>query len=76
MKNTTSNSMNSRKWEVVFEDSEHITVWRYNLDKTTKGPFEVELKPKKGYVHPSEVKKKTIGDLAKENRTNSKRLKS
>ena len=68
-------NLDSRKWEVVFEDENHTIVWRYNLDKTTKGPFEVELKPKKGYTHPSEVKKKTIGDLAKESRLKSKKLK-
>lgn len=66
----------SKKWEVVFEDENHTSIWRYNLDKNTRGPVEVEFKPKKGYTHPSEVKKKTIGDLAKESRTRTKKLKS
>jgi hypothetical protein len=58
-------STNSTKREVKFEDETSITIWKYNLNVSTTNPFEVEIKYKKGYVHPSD-KKKTIGDLAKE----------
>ena len=53
------------KWEVVYEDEDCISIWRYNSKKNPNGPVEVENKYKRGYVHPRE-KKKTLGDLAKE----------
>ena len=55
------------KWEVVYEDDDCISIWKYDLKKTRNGPFEVENKYKKGYVHPL-TKKKTLGDLAKESK--------
>lgn len=66
--------MNRTKWEVTFQDEESITIWRYNLDKTSRGPFEVEIKHKKGYIHPTEVKKKTLGDLVKEQKKKSSKI--
>jgi hypothetical protein len=54
------------KWEHVYEDEETIAIWKYNSKITTAGPVEVEIKYKKGYVAPKPVKKKTLGDLAKE----------
>jgi len=54
------------KWEHVYEDEETISIWKYNSKVTTAGPVEVEIKYKKGYVPPKPVKKKTLGDLAKE----------
>lgn len=54
------------KWERVYEDEDTITIWKYNSNITTAGPVEVEIKYKKGYVHPTPLKKKTLGDLAKE----------
>lgn len=56
------------KWEVVYEDEESISIWRYDTRKTTFGPVEVEYKWKRGYQHPSLKKKKTIGELAKESK--------
>jgi hypothetical protein len=56
------------KWEVVYEDDECISIWKYNSKITTKGPVEVEYKYKRGYVHPSQKKKKTLGDLVKESK--------
>jgi hypothetical protein len=64
------------KREIHFEDETSITIWKYNPEKSSKGPFEVEIKYKKGYVHPTEVKKKTLGDLVKEQKTKTKKLKS
>ena len=60
------------KWEVVYEDEDTISIWRYNSKITTKGPIEVEYKYKKGYVHP-QLKKKTIGELAKEARKEARK---
>ena len=60
------------KWEVVYEDDETISIWRYNTKKTTFGPVEVEYKYKRNYVHP-QIKKKTLGELAKEAKKESKK---
>jgi hypothetical protein len=53
------------KFEVVYEDDECISIWKYNTKKTTAGPVEVEHKWKRSY-NPWNKKKKTLGDLAKE----------
>lgn len=55
------------KYEIVFEDDECISIWKYNSKITTRGPVEVEYKYKRGYQHPN-LKKKTLGDLAKESK--------
>ena len=60
------------KWEVVYEDEDCISIWKYNSKITTKGPVEVEYKYKKNYVHP-QLKKKTLGELAKEARKEAKK---
>lgn len=54
------------KWEVTYEDDECISIWRYNTKKTTFGPVEVEYKWKKGFNPWQQGKKKTLGQLAKE----------
>jgi hypothetical protein len=64
------------KWEVVYEDDECISIWRYNSKITTAGPVEVEQKYKRGYVHPLDKKKNTLGELAKQARKESKLDKS
>ena len=60
------------KWEVIYEDDECISIWKYNSKITTAGPVEVEHKYKRGYVHPMEKKKKTLGELAKAARKETK----
>jgi hypothetical protein len=61
------------KWEVVYEDDECISIWKYNSKITTHGPVEVEYKYKRGYTHPGS-KKRTLGDLIKESKkTNEKK---
>ena len=59
------------KWEVVYEDDESISIWRYNTKKTTHGPVEVEYKWKR-HFNPWGQKKKTLGQLAKEARKKNK----
>lgn len=59
------------KWEVVYEDDECISIWRYNSKITTKGPVEVEYKWKRNF-NPWNSKKKTLGDLAKDSRKKNK----
>lgn len=54
------------KFERVYEDEDTITIWKYDLNRTTTGPVEVEIKYKKGYVHPKPEKKKTLKDLVAE----------
>jgi hypothetical protein len=58
-------STDPNKREVKFEDETSIVIWKYNLNVSNTNPVEVEIKYKKGYVHPKS-KKKTIGDLAAE----------
>ena len=64
------------KWEVVYEDDDCISIWKYNSKITTAGPVEVENKYKRGYVHPMEKKKKTLGELAKDARKQTKLTKA
>jgi hypothetical protein len=55
------------KWEVVYEDDESISIWKYNTKKFPFGPLEVEYKWKRNF-NPWGQKKKTLGQLAKEAR--------
>jgi hypothetical protein len=59
------------KWEVVYEDDESISIWKYNLKKFANGPVEVEYKWKRNF-NPWGTKKKTLGQLAKEARKKKK----
>ncbi len=59
------------KWEVVYEDDDCISIWRYNSKTFSRGPVEVEYKYKKGFVH-SGSKKKTLGELVKETKRKKK----
>lgn len=52
------------RWEVVYEDDECISIWRYNSKKNPNGPIEVEYKYKRSYIHPGS-KKKSLRDLIK-----------
>jgi homoserine trans-succinylase len=70
------NNTKSTKWEQVYEDEETISIWKYDSNISTSGPIEVDLKYKKGYVHPLDRKKKTLGELAKDARKESKLKKS
>lgn len=54
-----------QKWQVVYEDEDCISIWKYNSKVNPHGPVEVEYKYKRGYVHPGS-KKKTIKDLIEE----------
>jgi hypothetical protein len=63
----TSTETKTNKWEVVYEDDDCISIWKYNSKITTYGPVEVEYKYKRGYVHPG-AKKKTLGELSKESK--------
>jgi len=63
--NTTKNTIKPTKWEVVYEDEDCVSIWKYDSKKTTFGPVEVEYKYKRGYTHPS-IKKKTLGELTKQ----------
>lgn len=74
--NKTKTSITQTKWEKIYEGDETISIWKYNSSISTSGPVEVEIKYKKGYVHPLDVKKKTLGELAKEARKESKLKKS
>jgi hypothetical protein len=56
------------KWEITYEDEDAISVFKYNTDVSKNGPVSVEFRYKTGYKHPTEQKKKTIGELAKEAR--------
>jgi len=63
------------KWEVVYEDEDSISIWRYNSKITTAGPIEVEYKWKK-HFNPWNQKKKTLGELVKDEKRKKKLEKS
>ena len=75
IKTPTPTQTTKIKWEVVYEDEDCLSVWKYDTRKTINGPVEVEHKYKRGYVHPLD-KKKTLGDLAKEDKKEAKLKKS
>lgn len=59
------------KWEVIYEDDDTISIWKYDTRKTTFGPVDVEYKYKRGYVHPGSGKK-TMKDLVQEQKKKKK----
>lgn len=62
------------KWEVVYEDEESISIWKYDRTKTTNGPISVEYKWKKGFdIWTPPNKKKTIKDLIAEEKKTKKK---
>jgi hypothetical protein len=54
------------KRQVIYEDEDMTTIWKYDSSISTFGPVEVEIKYKKNYVWVDPTKKKTLGDLVKE----------
>jgi len=54
------------KRQVIYEDEQTTTIWKYDSSITTFGPVEVEIRYKKGYEWVDPTKKKTLGELAKE----------
>ena len=56
------------KRQVIYEDEETTTIWKYDSSVTTFGPVEVEIRYKKGYEWSDPSKKKTLGELAKESK--------
>jgi hypothetical protein len=63
------------KKQIVFEDDETITTWKYDSSITTFGPVEVDVKYKKNYVWVDPTKKKTLGELVKEVKTTKRKSK-
>jgi hypothetical protein len=53
------------KYEITYEDDESISIWRYNTNKSTSGPVEVEYRWKRSF-NPWDKKKKTMGEMVKE----------
>jgi hypothetical protein len=56
------------KRQVVYEDEQTTTIWKYDSFVSTFGPVEVEIRYKKGYEWSDPSKKKTLGELAKESK--------
>lgn len=54
------------KRQVIYEDEQTTTIWKYDSSVSTFGPVEVEIRYKKGYEWSDPSKKKTLGELAKE----------
>lgn len=63
------------KKQIVFEDEDTITTWKYDSSITTFGPVEVDIKYKKNYVWVDPTKKKTLGELVKEAKTTKRKSK-
>jgi hypothetical protein len=61
------------KWEVIYEDDESISIWKYDKTKTTNGPVSVEQKWKRGFEPWGGTKKKTIKDLIAEEKKTKKK---
>ena len=55
-KTTWNNEENYKKWENIFENDNHISIWRYDSRKSMINPYEVEIKYKN--EDESEIKKK------------------
>lgn len=60
------NDSKAHKWEVIYEDDDCTSIWKYNTKITSFGPVEVEYKYKRGFNHPGT--KKTLGQLVKESK--------
>ena len=56
------------KWEVIYEDEEGTSIWKYDTKKSITGPIEVEYRFKKSFNPWDQGRKKTLGDLAKESK--------
>ena len=63
------------KRQIVLEDEDTITTWKYDSSITTFGPVEVDVKYKKNYVWTDPTKKKTLGELVKEVKTTKRKSK-
>lgn len=59
------------KFSVTYEDDISISIWRYDRKKSTSGPIEVEYKWKKNFNPWENSKKKTLGDIVKEQKKRS-----
>ena len=51
-----NNEESYRKWEKIYENDNHISIWRYDSRKSMVNPYEVEIRYK--IEDDSEVKKK------------------
>ena len=71
MATTIKETQLETKWEVVYEDDECTSIWKYNTKITTSGPVEIEYKWKRN-VNPWDKKKKTLGELVKEEKKKKK----
>lgn len=63
------------KREIIYEDEETTTIWKYDSSVTTFGPVSVEIRYKKGYEFLNPNKKKTLGDLVKETKKTTRKSK-
>jgi len=45
----TKNKISDRtqRWEIVFEDDESKRIWKYDNNKNTNGPYQVDIQYKK-----------------------------
>ena len=71
MATTIKETQLETKWEVVYEDDECTSIWKYNTKITTSGPVEIEYKWKRNF-NPWNKKKKTLGELVKEEKKKKK----
>ena len=55
---TSKDVIKPTKWEVIYEDEESISIWKYNTKIRTSGPSEVEYKWKRSF-NPWNQKKMT-----------------
>ena len=68
----TKTTETTRKWEIVYEDEETISIFKYNTAIFKNGPKSTEIRYKNGFKYPTEQKKKTLGELVQETKKQSK----
>jgi len=66
MINKKTQEVNLTRYVITYEDDECISTWKYDKNKNPYGPVEVEYRWKKTFDPWNKNKKKTIGDLSKE----------
>ena len=60
------------KYSITYEDETSISIWKYDMSKNSRNPYEVEHKWKKTFNPWENNKKKSLGDLVKEQKKTKK----
>jgi hypothetical protein len=65
-KNSVNTVSNPRKFQHEYKDSDgSVSIWKYDLDKFSRGPVEVEIVYPKDFLTPDQQLKKANKKLPK-----------